>query len=408
MPGSSSAPQASGATRPRLRSSCDSCGFAKVRCDRARPACRRCVALGLTCVYGISRRFGRPPRGRLHAGVTPTGVTGVSGEKHGLRPDNSLHNFPDVDLELPRPVQGEVLSALSDPRTTAFPIGINTGAQNQGIYDCDDTSLGLFDPMFGEEWPQLDIWIPTPSPKDSTAASRSQPRREQSPRDSHSCARESYEILADLICPAPDLHAPCHNSDTVTAQLDHVLHFTRKASDRLSHLLECSCAKSGHRVMIHASIISRILIWYQQAAGWTCSISSASRPHVPLDTTERFSGSTSPSSTPNEVAGLDTPSLQTLPQTTGFVVADVPAALGTFSIDDQRMQGAIRNQLVLSELSKMSTLIELFGSHFSVESSNNGMASLYTYTAAWLQTEYSKTVRHLKAAGPALDEIADT
>jgi hypothetical protein len=36
----------------------------------------------------------------------------------------------------------------------------------------------------------------------------------------HSCPRESYEILRDLICPSPYLHAPEANSDPVSAQLD--------------------------------------------------------------------------------------------------------------------------------------------------------------------------------------------
>lgn len=57
-------PSRSECLTPKLRSSCDGCGVAKVRCDRGQPGCSRCTMLGSTCVYGPSRRFGKPPRKR--------------------------------------------------------------------------------------------------------------------------------------------------------------------------------------------------------------------------------------------------------------------------------------------------------------------------------------------------------
>lgn len=50
---------------PKLRSSCDCCGEAKINCNSGQPECHRCIALGLNCVYGLSRKFGKPPRKRL-------------------------------------------------------------------------------------------------------------------------------------------------------------------------------------------------------------------------------------------------------------------------------------------------------------------------------------------------------
>lgn len=151
---------------------------------------------------------------------------------------------------------------------------------------------------------------------------------------SHSCPRGSYELFRDLICPAPFLHAPESNSDTVSAPLDQVLQFNRDAIGRPNRLLLCSCAKSGHRVMVHASIVSRILIWYQQAAGWTGSSGSA-----PPDTSDSspLSHNTPPSpSSPSEVtANPDTAKSTMLVQSTGFAVAQVPVSVGTFKVEDQ-------------------------------------------------------------------------
>src|ERR1700712_5118293 len=53
-----------GNAAPKLRSSCNCCGTAKVKCDRVQPECGRCASLSLTCVYGLSRQSGKPPRKR--------------------------------------------------------------------------------------------------------------------------------------------------------------------------------------------------------------------------------------------------------------------------------------------------------------------------------------------------------
>ncbi|KAI0135274.1 hypothetical protein F4814DRAFT_16725 [Daldinia grandis] len=355
-------------TSPKVRSSCDSCGSAKVKCDRSRPRCRRCVTLGTECIYGISRKLGRAPRRGLSARA----------EAQRLWPNTNPEGFINLD-------------------ETMLP-GSNTNAPLSNTHNNDDQlGLHLFNPLAIEQWPQLgflDVGTQIHGVQDT--------------RGSHSCARESYEIFADLICPAPDLHAPDTNSDTVTARLDQVLHFNRKAIDRLSGLLECSCAKSGHRVMVHASIISRILIWYQQAAGWPCTISPDPQSADTLHGMDDISPSTSSSEGPDEEAATRSPNLRILPRTTGFVVTDVPATLGTFSIEDQKMQASIRNHVVLSELNKMSGLIDLFSSHFSDESSVAGAGSLYTYIAAWLRNEYDKTVRDLRAERTALSDSSGT
>ncbi|KAH8758011.1 transcription activator, partial [Diaporthe sp. PMI_573] len=42
--------------RPKFRSACDACGSAKVRCDKSKPKCVRCMTRGIPCNYSISRR----------------------------------------------------------------------------------------------------------------------------------------------------------------------------------------------------------------------------------------------------------------------------------------------------------------------------------------------------------------
>ncbi|KAI8964892.1 hypothetical protein F5Y11DRAFT_58617 [Daldinia sp. FL1419] len=411
MAGLSETPQSPRATAPKVRASCDSCGSAKVRCDRSRPKCRRCATLGIKCIYGISRKLGRAPRRGLSTGTDTESTPGASRQVRRLWPSSNIGSIANTALEGPSRVLGGVPSSFPDPRCEMLPAGgSNTETSLTSNFNDGQLELDLFDPLGLEQWPRLDfldIGIhTTPSPNDSAA--EAQVNKTQDTRGSHSCARESYEIFADLICPAPDLHAPNTNSDTVTARLDQVLHFNRKAIDRLSVLLECSCAKSGHRVMVHASIISRILIWYQQAAGWPCSISPEHPSTDTLDTTDAISSSASPSPGPNDETGACSPNLRILPRTTGFIVTDVSATLGTFSIESQKMQATIRNHLVLRELSRMSALIELFSSQLSGEPSVTGAGSLYTYIAAWLRSEYDRTIEDLKAERIALNDTPDT
>nr|QTE75985.1 ZopL7 [Diffractella curvata] len=51
-----------GSKQPKLRSTCDACQDAKVRCSHDNPRCRRCQAHKIKCVYSLSRRMGRPRR----------------------------------------------------------------------------------------------------------------------------------------------------------------------------------------------------------------------------------------------------------------------------------------------------------------------------------------------------------
>jgi hypothetical protein len=103
-------------------------------------------------------------------------------------------------------------------------------------------------------------------------------------------------------------------------------------------------------------------------------------------------------------ADTSTTSLPSLVQTTGFSVEHVPLSIGTFSIEDQKVQAVFRNQLVLSELKKTVILIDMFTSRDLSESSSSGVAGLYSHLGTWLRNEHSRTVGILKAKLNALKE----
>lgn len=356
---------------PKFRSSCDDCGKAKVKCDRIRPECGRCATLNLTCAYGLSQKCGKPSR---------------------KRPGSSLKNLAQKRNCTPRvitsndgpTVASQNVNGPGELNTSGYiennvPLSPATSYQNQ-------TTSGLYPSLPFEDWFQFDNFgggfenLPSSALNPASILGNNATNTE-----SHNCPLESYEIFRDLICPAPYLHAPESNSATVSARLDEVLHFNRDAMKRLTRVLKCPCAKSGHRAMVHASIVSRILIWYQQAAGWTGSSSWGPPPASMVNS----------SLPPSDTGESSVPSLV---KATGFSVDNVPIAIGTFNIEDENMEAVFRNQLVLCELGRTAELIDMFPSQDSGESlAASCVSGLYSSLAVWLRSEHLRTVEILKS-----------
>lgn len=48
----------------KVRSTCNACQQAKIRCSHEKPSCRRCQKHKIDCIYSVSRRLGRPAKKR--------------------------------------------------------------------------------------------------------------------------------------------------------------------------------------------------------------------------------------------------------------------------------------------------------------------------------------------------------
>ncbi|PVH76901.1 hypothetical protein DL98DRAFT_574072 [Cadophora sp. DSE1049] len=374
-------PSVTSSPNPKLRSSCDSCGTAKIKCDRQRPSCGRCSLLSSTCIYGPSRKSGKPPRTKLSSNSGRI-------EKRVFRPSHPLEKIATLHSGEFQTVSGPVQNNFSNPMTeNTFSSGLYTGSGGQ------DNATGFYPPL---SFDQFGAWPLGNFPMDFNFVPPAACPTNTLSKDSHSCPRESYEIFRDLICPSPFLHAPESNSSTVSAPLDEVLQFNKTAINRLMQVLKCPCAKSGHRAMVHASIVSRILIWYQQAAGWAGSSAWGSRP---TQSTSSDSGSLTESASQSSNAPCDMDSIP-LAKATGFAVGHVPLSLGVFRIEDENVQAAFRNQLVLSELKRAAGLIDLFLAQDSVESAGG----LYFHLGTWLKAEHERTVETLRKRLRTLNE----
>lgn len=379
----------------RLRSSCNACGTAKVKCDRGQPQCRRCAAMNLICVYGASRKTGKPPRKRLAYGkCTPTAMLTEKNDTPGtrtLRPKS-----PDY-LGPPSSVQLSDLIMTDSPMPPAITF--------DGIDDHNSLETPFFIPQCSslsrENWDDLGLDLNL-SPA-ASAVSAPEPNQGFCPATpsvsaKHDCPQESHEVFNDLTA-APSLSRV--NADTILSQLDQVLQANRTAIDRLTGLLECSCPRPPYLVMLQSSIISRILGLYQQAAG--CAHTVPSGPAAPAPTTSMGNSPPSSSSTPASATTLSTSNAKTYTSGISDEVTQLPFSLGKFNIEEPCVQLAFKNLLIGNELKRAGSLIDLFAS----QSPADGVEGLYSNLSAWLRAEHSSTVRILRSAIRDLNEGID-
>lgn len=292
-------------------------------------------------------------------------------------------------------------------------------------------------------WTPNDLEIPT-SPEATHTHWRGHPTTHQPDKVSydhdssstansrgHDCTREAHDLLSSLSF--VDLSKTAASPLTLTSAagtaeyvpLDHVLRINREASERLSRLLTCSCARSPHLALLYASIFSRVLIWYQQAAGCVQSASWIPTGAGPDMVTAPQSGSassraasasgsgTSPSPWSSTAVTPDTASTPTITQATGLSVMHTQMAMGSFNIDDQCVQAALNLQLVLSEMKRGSAVIDLFSSRSSQCSGSlaspnapafGGVDSLYKSLSSWLKGEHTRIIGIMRSR---LRELSD-
>lgn len=444
------ATQKPGRGRPKLRSSCDGCGAAKLKCDRGQPECGRCVSYGLSCVYGPLQRMGKPPRqGR----VPKDQIQDQQRKEASLVIDGQDTGGP------PSSSATEADNAWWDVNT----IWENHNTDN-GIITDGNLNLGPHFPQFAfDDWAAAERCHNSPlqdSHEDevvATAANRPSPdvvpaassvpasapvRPPVADRPwSHDCLGEAREILGSLpVLNSENHHGFClplsssssssSNSATGPATLDagecrvpldHVLHLNRVACERLTRLLGCSCARLPHLILLYASIISRMLSWYHQAAiciqdaFWNASAANTTSNSFVSQGQESFpatistsasnatdwssafqgfkngsSSGTSPLSTHDHVPGA----LSIVVPTT---IASPPAgklATGSFYVDDLRLQAALKIQLLLGEMRRTNRLIEQISSQCSGgrrmrSESTMGPSpdGLYQSLLSWLRSE---------------------
>lgn len=425
--------------QPKLRSSCDSCGAAKLKCDRDRPHCGRCRLRGQTCVYGVSRKMGKPPRDKLKFPVRPSRPrtqAKCAGSIERERCDGlSLYSRTSSTSTC----FGDGGFANSEPCTTINQLPSAWGEGHDyfngfaksvlapeifrsdllGPSDLDFMTPNFDDAMQYVKVDNLPISRPgSPGPKGySTSAARARLCQTQADRlclDSaydplaeskgHDCSGEAYDILRSLSSPrtknmgcAPGSASPSASTRAITAvrvPFAHILRLNQEAGQRIGRLLACSCATYPHLALLYASIISTVLNRYQQAAGsteratWNPAMAPADGALHYMSPSSSVSGSRPPwSSTP--VSGTSTPALT---ETETLTLAPTHLAAVPFDKDEQQVQTALKFQLLSDGMRRTGSLIDLFASRGSSDVDAFTLIrveSLYASLSSWLRREHS-------------------
>ncbi|KAI9374863.1 hypothetical protein BJX61DRAFT_532043 [Aspergillus egyptiacus] len=122
----------------KVRSTCNACQQAKIRCSHERPSCKRCQKHNIECVYSISRRLGRPAKKRdpILDGST-TGQGGSDGQPN-KRPRGPKKKRVK---EEPTPnIGGHDLSASPEEKVLLDTLGFSHGHVDS-VSSADDPIL---------------------------------------------------------------------------------------------------------------------------------------------------------------------------------------------------------------------------------------------------------------------------
>lgn len=447
---------------PKLRSSCDSCGAAKLKCDRGQPECERCVSYGMTCVYGLSRKMGKPPRrDTLRPGHGPGNGNAMGNYSNAVElnsphnPSGSCGSISDLGHSSNGPNSSSATCESTDHNSHGLAIPFDALNGLFGAGDVSASSLPNFHSLDFRGWDVADYAhdsrlsthlgigsastasgglplfesyscagtptaqaMPHPSEADNKLSPSDTTSMSMSPMNitGHNCSLEAYEILMCLSA----LHlgsAQCASfwggaASASTASgtggvagpvpLDHVLDLNRKASDRLGKLLACSCARLPHHRLLYASLISRILDRYQQAAGCTTSNVPWSSSSHPSTSTMTVGEPSSSSHLVSSVTGSEGGSSSG----PGPAVAPVKMAIGSFDVDDLRVQAALKMQLLSGELRRAGRLLDQLSALSSGGSSlsdvvphdgSGDTSSLYQGLDSWLRSEHARITNMMRS-----------
>ena len=237
------------------------------------------------------------------------------------------------------------------------------------------------------------------------------------------CFREAYRVLGSLIShglnSAQSLSGVSIDSASTTsttanqASFDHVLRINREASERLNRMLISSTTRSPHLGLLYASIISQVLLRYQQAsdctenASWTPTAMSLNLPshNMPLTGSppSSDSGSGGGSATWSSTAARSTPTSTHSP---GLDGTPAKMTIGTFNVDDLRVQTAMKIQLLLGEMRRAGGLIDQFTSQNSSDrcftddytfGGVNSLNGLYRHLDSWLRGEHTRIANMMRS-----------
>jgi hypothetical protein len=273
--------------QPRLRQACDGCTVAKVKCDKGRPACQRCLDNEELCQYSPSRRHGKRAR-RSQAAIQQTTPSSLSSEFDALPswpPEAAAEEY--ITQQSTDVLAWDALNAtsLSENIITTFPseseLDISDLLRWSSFEKPDSLSPNDPNSMLFTQVSLLDQNSTVEEGSVNAEAFQGYAVEHSKDETGHAlqCEARAFTILRSLlyspkVCdPGRKEGFPILPSTTATEcalqrssypvdSIDTVLATNKAALNVLTQLLECRCAESLHVVLLHLTILSKIVFWY--------------------------------------------------------------------------------------------------------------------------------------------------
>ncbi|KAI3335279.1 hypothetical protein F4824DRAFT_511214 [Ustulina deusta] len=342
-----------------LRTACDPCSTAKVRCDKKHPVCDRCLQIKLPCSYSQSRKHGKQswrrklaynrfesPAIDAYRTTTPATPPIISQMDEPVldnllqSPVGPLLDVQDLFLDYSQRGHGGSLALGS-----TWPFG--DGTQSAIEIDVGPVGNWEFSGLLPAASPIGDNLNVT-GPSQSVATLGTSP--ESTSSSNHDCEAQAVSILRSMqhgeMCPGatsgstdPGQYADLNRMPS----FDRVLSINKDALNGWSKLMECSCASCPHLMILYVSILSKMMFWYRIAAAESSQLS------VNTEASNEVS-----SSIENVVSS---PSMQVPPTASQFSVRPTIIQVGMLNLDAED-QANLRRILLLRELRRAKAAIE--------------------------------------------------
>ncbi|KAK7957305.1 uncharacterized protein PG986_006527 [Apiospora aurea] len=249
--------------RVRLRQACDACTTAEVKCDKRRPVCQRCLDIDDFCQYSPSRRHGRRPRRvRTSPRETPSSQPPQPLRETGMVEYSTMPSFADLfsvpanisidmetipdfsfgneldlsNLHVGSNVRSTQCAHLQDSTTPPNNAHIQPVQQQPSEKGGDDMGFELIS------------------------------RQDQKQEDGHAseCEARALGVLKSLQY-SPVLHDASPTAAYWVNFMERLLSTNKTALEELPRLLERRCVDSRHVALLHLTILSKIVSWYEVA-----------------------------------------------------------------------------------------------------------------------------------------------
>ncbi|KAL4988008.1 Sterigmatocystin biosynthesis regulatory protein [Aspergillus falconensis] len=353
---------ASGGTQGtrKLRESCISCSRSKVKCNKEKPTCSRCVRRGLPCEYMVSRRTGRtrvigveqPKTAPPTTSTTATAPATATKAGPPAGTDSVVRTPAITTAPSPKPVavqspptESELWGALLSPNASSSTdlsslLSVNTdfgqllASLSPSLLDGVD---GMDTEMNAPELSALSAAGPSSSIMQGLEG-RDAIQPPSSNSTSHPCCLAiCLDILMRLF---PNAGVGCERPGHEGGPgklftIESVIEDNKQILDTVQTVLDCRCAEDEYVVTLVSLVVLKVLGWYVAVAR-----DRSSDPGREDD----FNWVTAQDSRRYSVSSFEEQ------------VLHLPTVIGSYCVDGHH-QSRMAAQLVLSELYRVQRLV---------------------------------------------------